>query len=72
MQGWLGCGNRGALQSMRLGQALPLGRSKMAFAQGTHPQLYDILAFSLPWGHSGDVATQGMCAQRMMQKVGKM
>ena len=43
----------------------------MAVAQETHPQLYDTLAFS-PWGHSGDGATQGMCPQRMMQKVCKI
>lgn len=43
----------------------------MAFAQGTHPQLYDTLALS-PWGHLGDGATQGMCAQCMMQKVCKI
>ena len=51
------------LPSMRLGQALPLGRSEMAFAQGTYPPLYDTLAFSPPWGTlRGWWATQGMCA----------
>lgn len=37
----------------------------MAFAPGTHPQLYDILALSLPWRLSGDGNTQDVCAQRM-------